>query len=104
MARTMFNEDPDMKIFRVVVEAMRRDGEVDVDRSEVLGPYTSKPTAQGVLTGRKKDLDEMIVMSERNENVYNNPRPFDVVSYKARIEEGFTVWEAVRGSAVYSQA
>lgn len=101
MARTMFNEKPEMKIYRVVVEATRRDGEVDKWRSETYGPYTSKPAAQGVLTQKKKSLDTSISMAERSEKVYGVTRATDVVGYKARIEEGVIEWQAVPDSAVH---
>jgi hypothetical protein len=97
----MFNEDPETEIYRVVVEATRRDGEVDKWRSETYGPYTSKPAAQGVLTQKKKNLDRMMETAERSEKVYGVARATDVVGYKARIEEGVIAWKAVDGSAVH---
>lgn len=84
MARTMFTEKKDTKIYRVVVEAVVTDGTQDW-WSQIYGPYPKKGTRDAQLTRVRKDLDGVI----RRQSGHGLG---GLVSYEAYPEEGEISW------------
>lgn len=82
MARTMFKEDKDTQIFRVIVEVTMADGKADY-WSTAYGPYPMRKTANTQLTRVRTDLNHMI---EKHGHT-------GILSYDSWIEDGDISWK-----------
>lgn len=80
MARTMFKDNKDTKIFRVVLEVKVKEGERDW-WSQVYGPYPKEKTANTQLT--------RVIFDTENQMSHVH---MGIESYEAWVEEGEISW------------